>query len=163
MNCSCEEHSINMIRKLTVKNEVEMRLIAAELAKTAFAGEFIALFGDLGAGKTTLVRYFAEKLGADTAASPTFTIVRHYTGNELSIDHFDCYRLADSDELFAIGFDDYLDSPSVKLMEWSENVSDALPQSRLEVHISGSGCDPRQIELIPFGDEYERIAEELEL
>ncbi len=151
-----------MIKYLTAKTEDEMRLIAQELAKSAFAGEFIALFGGLGAGKTTLVRYFAEKLGADTAASPTFTIVRHYEGETLSIDHFDCYRLADSDELFAIGFDDYLDSETVKLMEWSENVSEALPAERLEVHIEGSGRDARSVKIVPFGEKYEAITEKIE-
>ncbi len=152
-----------MIKRFTAKTEDEMRLIAQALARSAFAGEFIALFGGLGAGKTTLVRYFAEMLGADTAASPTFTIVRHYTGEALSIDHFDCYRLADSDELFAIGFDDYLDSDSVKLMEWSENVPEALPAERLEVHITGSGSDPRTVEIVPFGEKYEAITEKTDL
>lgn len=152
-----------MVRNFIANTETDMEHLARKLAKLAFAGEFIALFGGLGAGKTTLVRYFCAELGADTAASPTFTIIRHYTGDTLSIAHFDCYRLADSDELLAIGFDDYLGSDEIKLMEWSENVEDALPAERLEIHIGGSGNDPRYIEMISFGEEYDRITEALSL
>lgn len=152
-----------MVKNFIINTEKDMEKLASSLAKTAFAGEFIALFGGLGAGKTTLVRYFAGELGMDTAASPTFTIVRHYAAGRFSIAHFDCYRLADSDELLAIGFEDYLDSDEIKLMEWSENVEDALPTSRLEIHIEGSGSDPRSIEVSSFGEDYDIIAGALSL
>lgn len=145
--------------QFVVKSEDEMRCLAQQLAKNAFAGEFIALFGGLGAGKTTLVKHFAAYVGIDTAASPTFTIVRNYASETASIIHFDCYRLADSDELLAIGFDDYLSTDSIIMMEWSENVEDALPEHRLEIHISGSGADPREVEMRSFGEDYDRALE----
>ena len=152
-----------MIKQFELKTESDMQHFAELLSKTAFESEFIALFGGLGAGKTTFVRCFASALGMDTAASPTFTIVRNYSSDSLSIAHFDCYRLADSDELFALGFDDYLDTPSIIIMEWSENVIDALPPERLEIAISGSGNDPRFIELRSFGKAYDEILEGIEL
>ncbi len=140
-----------------------MRALGEALAKAAFPGEFIALFGGLGAGKTTLVRHFAAALGMDAAASPTFTIVRRYASDLVSIDHFDCYRLADADELYAVGFEDHLDTGSIIIMEWSENVLDALPPERLEVHIEGSGEEPRSVDIEAFGAAYESILEGLSL
>ena len=152
-----------MIKKLTAKTENDMRLLGERLAELVRGGEFIALFGGLGAGKTTLVRYFASSLGADAAASPTFTIVRSYTEGRVPILHFDCYRLADADELFAIGFDDYLASNSVILMEWSKNVLDALPDERLEIRLEGSGSDPREVTLSSYGVTYDELLGGLEL
>ena len=134
-----------------------MKKLGEQLAKSAFPGEFIAFFGDLGAGKTTLVRYLASALGVDAAVSPTFTIVRQYDGGRIPIFHFDCYRIADADELFAIGFDDYLSLDALIVMEWSENVSEALPEERLEIHILGSGDDPRTVELISTSPSYDAI------
>ena len=140
-----------------------MRHLAEMLAKASFDGAFIALFGDLGAGKTVFVKGFCAFFGIFEVSSPTFTIVKHYESKKTQIDHFDCYRLADSDELLAMGYEEYLLSGSIILMEWSENVIDALPPDRLEVHISGSGDEPREIEFIPFGKEYETMIEELML
>ena len=118
------------------------------VAKELFPGAFIAMFGDLGAGKTTFVRGIAAELQIDDIASPTFTIVRSHRGSALSLDHFDAYRLENFDELFAIGYQDYLDSESVIVMEWCENVPEALPRERLELHLSGSGSEPRSVEAL---------------
>lgn len=150
-------------KKLTVKTESEMRALAAKLADASFAGGFIALFGGLGAGKTAFVKGFCARFGILEVSSPTFNIVKRYESGDTAIDHFDCYRLADADELFAMGFDEYLQSTGIILMEWSENVIDALPLERLEVHISGSGCEPREAELISFGADYDSIIEEINL
>lgn len=140
-----------------------MRALAAKLAESFSKGGFIALFGGLGAGKTCFVKGFCSCFGITEVSSPTFTIVKNYSAGELTIHHFDCYRLDSSDELLAMGFEEYLDTTGIILMEWSENVSDALPESRLEIHICGSGSDPRTVELISFGDEYDAILEELRL
>ena len=113
-------------------------------------GEFIALFGSLGAGKTTLTKSIAGALGISRVQSPTFTIVREYNGR-LPLLHFDAYRLSSSDELYAIGYDDYLARKSVIIMEWPENVMDALPDDRLEIHIEGSGADSRRMRLKACG------------
>lgn len=127
------------------------------VAKELFPGAFIAMFGDLGAGKTTFVRGIAAELQIDDIASPTFTIVRSHRGSALSLDHFDAYRLENFDELFVIGYQDYLDSESVIVMEWCENVPEALPRERLELHLSGSGSEPRSVEALAFGERYEDL------
>ena len=119
-------------------------------------GEFIALMGDLGAGKTTLTRAVARELGINNAQSPTFTIVREHTGT-LPLLHFDAYRLSCADELYAIGFDDYLARKSVIIMEWCENVSEALPPERLEIRIFGNGDDARTFAFTALGARYERL------
>ena len=152
-----------MIKSYTAKTEADMCSLGVCLAGHVFPGAFIVLFGGLGAGKTTLVRSFSSALGLDPAASPTFTIVRKYSGEKVSVSHFDCYRLADADELYAVGFDDYLGSDDIIMMEWSENVYDALPGERLEIEIAGSGDDPRQLELRSFGEKYDELLEELEI
>ena len=113
-------------------------------------GEFIALFGELGAGKTTLAKSIALSLQIERVQSPTFTIVREYQGR-LPLLHFDAYRLSSADELYAIGYEDYLARGSVIIMEWCENVPDALPCDRLEIHISGCGGDKRSMRLICRG------------
>ena len=80
-----------------------------------------------------------------------------HRGSALSLDHFDAYRLENFDELFAIGYQDYLDSESVIVMEWCENVPEALPRERLELHLSGSGSEPRSVEALAFGERYEDL------
>ena len=103
------------------------------------------------------MRGIAAELQIDDIASPTFTIVRSHRGPALSLDHFDAYRLENFDELFAIGYQDYLDSESVIVMEWCENVPEALPRERLELHLSGSGSEPRSVEALAFGERYEDL------
>ncbi|MBR4435257.1 MAG: tRNA (adenosine(37)-N6)-threonylcarbamoyltransferase complex ATPase subunit type 1 TsaE [Clostridia bacterium] len=152
-----------MNRSFIIKNEREMQGLASSLANTVSNGMFIALFGDMGAGKTTFIRYFAAELGIDSVASPTFTVVRNYVSDSINIAHFDCYRLSGADELYALGFEDYLDGESLIAMEWSENCFDALPEQRLEIHINGSGCDPREVALISYGCEYDAIVDGIEL
>lgn len=152
-----------MKKRIILKTEDDMRRFAACLSKAAANGRFFALFGGMGAGKTTLIRYLGESLGIDSVASPTFTIVKNYHTENIDIAHFDCYRLSSSDELYALGFEDHLSSGAMIVMEWSENCLDALPSERLEIRIEGSGIDKRTVELIAFGDDYDRTIEDLAL
>lgn len=124
--------------------EADTQALGRKLADALFDGAFLALYGGLGAGKTTFARSVAEGLGIDGIISPTFTIVREYEGR-LPLAHFDAYRLSSSQELRDIGFDDYLARGGVILMEWCENVEDALPEGRLEIRIVGDGDEPRTI------------------
>lgn len=144
--------------KLTAETENDMRRIGVKVGESLFPGAFIAFFGGLGAGKTTMTKGIAEALGIDDILSPTFTIVRHHEG-KLTLDHFDAYRIEDPDELYAIGFDDYVFAGGVVIMEWCENVPEVLPERRLEIHIEGSGSDPRHIEFCAIGEEYLSILE----
>ena len=125
-------------------------------------GAFVAMYGGLGAGKTTMVRGIASSLGADhrDIMSPTFTIVREHTIS-VPFFFFFAYRLSGSDELYAIGFDEYLNRDGIIIMEWPENVRDALPEDRLEIHITGNGAEPRVVRLDSRGSEYELIIKNL--
>ena len=95
-------------RELIIKNENETREFALKLADELKAGDVLALIGDLGTGKTALTKYIAQGLGIkDSIVSPTFTIVREYTDGRLPLYHFEVYRLADSEEMFNIGAEEY--------------------------------------------------------
>ena len=109
--------------------------IGASFARTLKGGTVVAMYGDLGAGKTAFVRGMARGMGLDCrVSSPTFTIVNEYLG-ERELIHFDMYRLSSADELFDIGWEDYLNRGGVCAVEWSERVTDALPDGTVFVDI----------------------------
>lgn len=115
------------------------------LAKSLTPGSVVALFGDLGAGKTAFVRGLARGLESkDRVTSPTFTIVNEYSGR-LELFHFDMYRLGSAEELFDIGWEDYLARCGVCVVEWSENVSDAFDGSELRVTVEKISDRERKI------------------
>ena len=117
-------------------SEQETEAIGRELAQRLAPGAVVAFTGDLGAGKTAFVRGMAQGLGiSQRVTSPTFTIVNEYEGRT-PLFHFDMYRLGSSDELFDIGWDDYLARGGVCAVEWSERVSDALPEDTIFVDIA---------------------------
>ena len=110
----------------------ETEALGERLAARLTGGEVIAYTGDLGAGKTAFTRGLARGLGiTDRVTSPTFTIVNEYEGGRLPLFHFDMYRLSSSDELYDIGWEDYLARGGVCAVEWSEIVSDALEENEL--------------------------------
>ena len=105
----------------------ETEAVGQLLASRLRPGTVIAFEGDLGAGKTAFTRGLARGLGAtDRVTSPTYTIVNEYLGGKMPLFHFDMYRLGSSDELFDIGWEDYLERGGICAVEWSENVADAL-------------------------------------
>ncbi len=114
----------------------ETEELGVKLAERLTPGAVVAFTGDLGAGKTAFVRGLARGLGiAERVTSPTFTIVNEYEDGRLPLFHFDMYRLGSSDELFDIGWEDYLARGGVCAVEWSEIVSDALEQDCIRVDI----------------------------
>ena len=125
-------------------SEAESEALGERLARSLPpGGAVIALYGELGAGKTAFVRGLARGLGIDDAVvSPTFTIVNEYYGKR-DLFHFDMYRLHDSDELFDIGWEDYLRRGGVCAVEWSENVPEAFDGTEIRVTI-GKISDPRR-------------------
>ena len=126
----------------------ETERVAAELAKSLKGGEVIAMYGDLGAGKTAFVRGLARALGIEGhITSPTFTIMNAYNGR-LPLYHFDVYRIADPDEMYEIGYDEYIGSDGVCVIEWAELIEDILPDEYIKVNIkkdSEKGDDYREI------------------
>ena len=116
------------------------------LAARLTAGTVVAFTGDLGAGKTAFTRGLARGLGVpDRVTSPTFTIVNEYEGGRLPLFHFDMYRLGSSDELFDIGWEDYLARGGVCAVEWSENVDDALDEDAIRVDIRRGAQDDQRV------------------
>ncbi|MBE6613056.1 MAG: tRNA (adenosine(37)-N6)-threonylcarbamoyltransferase complex ATPase subunit type 1 TsaE [Ruminococcaceae bacterium] len=124
----------------------ETELVGAELARYVMENreEFVALYGDLGAGKTAFTRGFASVIAPDAAVcSPTYTIVNEYEG-KIPLFHFDMYRIEDEDSLDSIGFYDYF-GRGIIITEWSENIPYALPDTYIKVTIEKLGDDARRI------------------
>ena len=129
----------------TTNSPAETEAIGAALGKIIEPGTVIAYRGDLGAGKTAFTRGLAKGLGCtEIVTSPTYTIVNEYLGGRIPLFHFDMYRLRSSDDLFDIGWEDYLDRGGVCAVEWSENVDDAL-ENPLNITIEKTGEESRRI------------------
>ena len=131
----------------------ETEALGEKLAKLLRPGTVLAYLGDLGAGKTAFTRGLARGLGCrETVTSPTYAIVNEYLGGRLPLFHFDMYRLTSSDDLWDIGWEDYLDRQGVCAVEWSENVPEAM-HGALTVRIEKLGDSVRRI-TIDGGAEY---------
>ena len=136
----------------TTNSPAQTEAIGAALGKIIEPGAVIAYRGDLGAGKTAFTRGLAKGLGCtEIVTSPTYTIVNEYLGGRIPLFHFDMYRLRSSDDLFDIGWEDYLDRGGVCAVEWSENVDDAM-EDALYITIEKLGEDARRITIEGGGD-----------
>ena len=123
----------------------ETETLGEKLGKILTSGTILAFRGDLGAGKTAFTRGLARGLGCrERVTSPTYTIVNEYLGGRLPLFHFDMYRLRSSDDLFDIGWDDYLERGGICAVEWSENVADAM-EDPISITIEKLGEDSRRI------------------
>ena len=126
-------------------SELETEQAGERFASTLPDGAVVAMYGELGSGKTAFVRGMARGMGISMrVSSPTFTIVNEYRGDRELI-HFDMYRLASGDELFDIGWEDYLNRGSVCAVEWSENVEDAFFGDEVRVTIEKLNDSDRKI------------------
>ena len=126
----------------------ETRALGRRLAQALEPGTVLAFTGDLGAGKTAFVSGLAEGLGIrERVTSPTFTIVNEYEGGRLPLFHFDLYRLGSAEELFDIGWEDYLDRGGVCAVEWSENAPSAMADGArlITVRITRGEADTRRV------------------
>ena len=131
----------------TTNSPAETEAIGAALGKILPAGTVIAYRGDLGAGKTAFTRGLAKGLGCtEMVTSPTYTIVNEYLGGRIPLFHFDMYRLGSSDDLWDIGWEDYLDRNGICAVEWSENVADAMEEP-IVITIEKLGEESRRITL----------------
>lgn len=135
-----------MSLSIVTRSAEETISLGERIAGLLFPGAFIALSGNLGAGKTALSQGIGRGLGFKDVTSPTFTILQEHEGR-LPLYHFDAYRLQDAQGLYDIGFSEYASGNGVILMEWPENVAEALPKARLAILIEGSGNTPRTITL----------------
>ena len=133
------------MQEFITTSESETEALGAKLAASLPGGSVVAMYGDLGAGKTAFVRGMARGMGLQVrVSSPTFTIVNEYLGQRELI-HFDMYRLSSADELFDIGWEDYLARGAVCAVEWSENVEDAFFGDEIRVRIEKLSDTGRKI------------------
>ena len=130
--------------RYVTNSEEETEALGVRLAGRWGPGAVVAFTGDLGAGKTAFTRGLARGLGiGERVTSPTFTIVNEYEGGRLPLFHFDLYRLGSSDELFDIGWEDYLSRGGICAVEWSENA--ALEEDAVSVDIRRGETDSRRV------------------
>ncbi len=134
---------INNMKKTLKSNSTEQtKAFAKELAKEISPGSVICMYGDLGAGKTAFVQGMADALNSsDYVSSPTFTIVNEYNA-DIPIYHFDVYRISDSEEMFEIGFEEYLYGNGIVIIEWAELIEDILPKERINITINRDMQNP---------------------
>ena len=138
--------------QIITHNTGETEAFGERLAEKLHPGDVIAYRGELGAGKTALTRGIARGLGiTDRVTSPTYTIVNEYPGGRLPLFHFDMYRLGSAEELFDIGWEDYLLRGGVCAVEWSENVEDAL-ETPIVIDIRRGEDDDTRIITVTGGD-----------
>ncbi len=147
----------------TVNSVEETTAIGLALGKILKSGDIVCLTGDLGTGKTHITKGIAQGLGIEEyITSPTFTIVNEYDSGRLKLYHFDVYRVSDPDEIYAIGFDDYIFSDGVSIIEWANYIEEILPKDYLHIYIEkdlDNGENYRKITLTPYGERYEYIKE----
>jgi len=127
----------NAGEKLLLSNSAEeTEQFGHKLAQQLKPGDVLAFFGDLGSGKTTLIKGICKGLEVEAdITSPTFTIIHEYSGR-LPVYHFDFYRITNSHEVWALGGDEYFYGEGVCLIEWADKIQDFLPESRIEIHLS---------------------------
>ena len=122
-------------------------------------GELVAFYGGLGAGKTAFIRGLAAGLGIqEPVTSPTYTVVNEYLSGRVPLFHFDLYRLSGTDDLFDIGWEDYLQRGGVCAVEWSENAPEAL-EGAIEVRIASGAEDESRIITITGGERFADLSD----
>jgi tRNA threonylcarbamoyladenosine biosynthesis protein TsaE len=138
-----------IVKSLLWPDEIATQLFASALAtRPALRHAFIELHGDLGAGKTTLVRHILRALGVQgRVKSPTYAVVEPYELPDLNIWHFDFYRFSDPREWEDAGFRDIFASPGLKLAEWPEKATGFIPRADLVIHLEALEDDSRQVTL----------------
>ncbi|AVM22844.1 tRNA (adenosine(37)-N6)-threonylcarbamoyltransferase complex ATPase subunit type 1 TsaE [Bacillus pumilus] len=145
----------------TTKGADETKRIAAALAKLVMPGDVLTLEGDLGAGKTTFSKGFAEGLGITRIVnSPTFTIIKEYTDGRLPLFHMDVYRMEDAEE--DIGLEEYFEGEGVCLVEWAHLIGPQLPSSYLKIEMLRTEREEeRHLTLTAKGERYEALCKEM--
>lgn len=145
----------------TTKGADETKRIAAALAKLVMPGDVLTLEGDLGAGKTTFSKGFAEGLGITRIVnSPTFTIIKEYTDGRLPLYHMDVYRMEDAEE--DIGLEEYFEGEGVCLVEWAHLIGPQLPSSYLKIEMLRTEREEeRHLTLTAKGERYEALCKEM--
>ncbi|AEV70290.1 ATPase, YjeE family [Acetivibrio clariflavus DSM 19732] len=155
-----------MMKQIKTYSQDETVQVGKALGSILEKGDVVLLSGDLGTGKTALTKGIASALGVeDYITSPTFTIVNEYSA-EVPLYHFDVYRIADPDEMYDIGFEEYLYGDGVVVIEWAELIKDILPHEFIWVKIRKNpelGLDAREIDIEFIGKKYEGYINRLKI
>ena len=145
------------------QNETETAEFGAKLAALLTPGTTVGLCGTLGAGKTRLVQAVAESLGAlpGTVVSPTFVLIQEYRTSRPPVYHIDTYRLADEDEFYELGPDEYFEGDGITFVEWADRFAELLPKERIDITIEVTGETSRSFTVCPIGTRYVEMVEKL--
>lgn len=150
--------------ELRTESDQQTRALGQRIGIAARPGDVVCLNGELGAGKTTFTQGIAEGLGigAREVTSPTYALIAEHTGGRIALYHMDAYRLNESSELSAIGFDEYLlAADGLFVIEWASRVQDALPDDRLEIELRHTDpIESRQIIATAFGSIFTALLRE---
>ncbi len=137
-----------------IKNFKEIDRLAEKLAEYVKAGDIVALIGDLGTGKTTFTKKFAQTLGVtENLKSPTFNYVLEYFSGRLPLYHFDVYRLGEPEEIYEVGYEDYLGGDGVMLIEWADIIQSELPKEYIQINLEYDGDETRKVSLEYVGNQ----------
>jgi tRNA threonylcarbamoyladenosine biosynthesis protein TsaE len=147
--------------KITVNNLKDTENVGKIIGRNLMRGTVLCLDGDLGAGKTTLTQYIAREFGIDEyITSPTFTIIKEYEGT-LPLYHMDVYRIDSEDDMYDLGYEEYIYSDGVTIIEWSHKIKNILPENRIDIEIQRIDENSRILDISGKGPSFEKIAEEL--
>lgn len=145
--------------KKIIKNLEETLELAQNIEAEKFPNMVICLDGELGAGKTTFVKGFAQALGiTDNITSPTFTIIKEYEEGELPLYHMDVYRLENGSD--GVGIEEYFKKEGIVIIEWADMIKDILPEERLDIKIKVIDENRRSFLITPHGSKYQQMCEE---
>ena len=143
--------------KITTYSESETIELAQNIESEKFPNMVICLNGDLGSGKTVFTKGFASAMAIDEITSPTFNIIKEYTG-ELPLYHMDVYRT--NGKIDNLGLEEYFDKGGVTIIEWAEMIEDSLPEERLDITFKITGENTRIMVIQPYGEKYQRVCED---
>lgn len=147
--------------KLIINNIEDTEKIGKVIARCFEKGTVLCLDGDLGVGKTALTQFIAKEFGVNEyITSPTFTIIKEYEGR-LPFYHMDVYRIDSEEDMFDLGYDEYIYSEGVTIIEWSHKIKGILPEERINIEIQRLGDFARVMNITGKGKVYDKISEEL--
>ena len=147
--------------KIITKTPQELEYLGSRIAQLVSPGDFLALDGDLGAGKTLFTQGLAQGLGVtEDISSPTFTIIHEYESGRMPLYHMDVYRLKHPEEMYDLGYEEYFYGEGITVVEWAQMIEMLLPDEYLGIEI-GVVPEGREMRFAPHGARYEHLIEEL--
>ena len=143
-----------MNKILHIASEKETEQLGEAIGRAAVPGMVIALIGDLGTGKTTLTKSIARGLGVtETVTSPTFNIIREYRSGRIPLFHFDVYRIADPEEMYELGYEEYFYGDGVCVVEWADLIEELLPEDAVIIRMNRGASEEEREYIIEGGNE----------